>query len=93
MHHFRFGITTDFVFLGVFGQPRPWWWEWEAARQPTPAEELHHNLKEAGVQVVLVTRWPRKTWPVQHAPLQSILPAEQLIYEDRYSKLWDLRPQ
>jgi hypothetical protein len=80
------------------GDPDGWWWEFDELDRPVDPERLLGNLDAAGVDYLLVNKWPRDNrdphtrWPRVRAALLEALGPERRAYQDPYSEVWDLGP-
>jgi hypothetical protein len=83
-------------------QPDDWWWEFDASQARPPPERLLRNLRETGVDYLLLNEWPRPRsraggdlgWAHLEArwTFQRLL-GRPSLFTDGYSVLWDIRPK
>jgi hypothetical protein len=66
-----------------------WWHDWVDRNPDVSAATFFQNVKAAGVDYVLVSRWSIGEWPAQHRLLEESGLAS-LEYDDGYSALWQI---
>lgn len=74
-------------------EPADWWWEFDA-RDAVPWRLLP-NLRSAGVDYFLVSKWPLRdegelVWPSSRDVIASSLVPEARVYADGYAEIWDV---
>jgi len=78
-------------------EPRDWWWEFSARKTLQPTQTILRNLREAGVEFLLLADWPvepdaqgpRPRHPRWEMP--QLLDKKRLLFNDMYAALWDIR--
>ena len=94
------GAARSALHLSWREEPDGWWWEFEAMGGGVSLLMLVANLRAAGVEYLLVSRWPRGPepapghvvlWPSVHRIFSDRLDPRRRLFFDDYSELWDLR--
>ena len=60
------------------------------AKPPKESAELLNNLRTAGINYILVSKWPANDWPPQYALLVGSDDV-RVFYQDDYSVIWKLK--
>jgi hypothetical protein len=75
-------------------EPDYWWWEFDQLESAVTPEVFSENLKEANLDYLLISRWPRNSrtpWPEGRTAAMMTHEQEDIVYRDAYSMILKVR--